>query len=216
MRTCYVNTTIYNKLFGVMQWDNVLALRTCLETGGRIGDVLKLKSCNLKGRTLTYTAEKTGKECRKVISQELANRLRRNEVNGFFFIGRFGTKPRTRQAVWKDVKKACRTMGIRENVAPHSARKTYAVSLLKESGLAKVQEELQHDRMETTMIYAFSDLLNGRSLGNDAAGQAKPDTASTEAQAEAPTINVTVPDEALWKIGDYIVEKIEHLFRLYN
>lgn len=210
MRTCYVNTTIYNRLYGVMQWENVLALRTCLETGGRIGDILALKLSNLDGRTLTYTAQKTGKPCRKVISQELANRLRKNAENGFLFIGRFGNKPRTRQAVWKDVKKACKTIGIRENVAPHSARKTYAVSLLKESGLAKVQEELQHDRMETTMLYAFSDLLNGRDggLGHGCIPAAMPE--------HEQVINAVITDEQMWKLGDYLCERIEQMFRLYN
>ena len=49
-------------------------------------------------------------------------------------------------------------MNVPLNVSPHSARKTYAVELRKEEGLAAVQSELQHNNMSTTMLYAFADL----------------------------------------------------------
>lgn len=77
----------------------------------------------------------------------------------FIFPGRFGDKPRTRQAVWKDVKKASKALKINENLSPHSARKTYAVEEFHEKGFKEVQKELQHDRAETTMLYAYSDIL---------------------------------------------------------
>lgn len=162
MRTDYLNPKLYNKLYAVMTYSNVLALRVSLETGLRIDDVLSLKPEQLKGRTLRGEAEKTDKPYKKVISADLAKRLR--SVQGKYFIFPHRTKKkehRTRQAVWKNLKKACRLQGIELNIAPHSARKTYAVELFHDSGIEKVQKELQHDRMSTTMIYAFADILGG-------------------------------------------------------
>ena len=52
-------------------------------------------------------------------------------------------------------------MGVQLNAAPHSARKTYAVQTFHDSGLESTMKELQHDRLSTTMLYAFSDMLQG-------------------------------------------------------
>lgn len=150
-----------------MQYENVLALRVSLETGLRIGDVLKIKPCDLQGFTIKYTAEKTGKVGKKVLSADLANRLKRISGKHWIFAGRDPQKHRTRQAVFKDLKKACKECGINGNIAPHSARKTYAVELFHDSGINAVQRELQHDRVDTTMLYAFADVLNGGNNSRD-------------------------------------------------
>jgi integrase len=160
MKTDYIKPSIYKKIYQVMEYENALALRVSLETGLRIGDVLSLTPANLVGNTIKYTAQKTGKPGKKVISSELSKRLRQISSKKFIFPGRFGDKPRTRQTVWKDVKKATKHLKITDNVGCHSARKTYAVDLFHEKGLPEVQKELQHDRMDTTMIYAFSDMLS--------------------------------------------------------
>lgn len=159
-RTHYLSPKLYNKLYAVMQYENALALRTSLETGWRIDDVLHLRTSDLKGRTLSCVAMKTDKADKKVISADLAKRLKQIAAHGRFFDGRFGDKPRTRQAVWRDVKKAAKRLEIDGNIAPHSARKTYAVEDFKAHGLKKVQEDLQHDRVSTTLVYAFADLID--------------------------------------------------------
>lgn len=125
----------------------------------RVGDVVSLKPEQLIKRTIVYTAEKTGKPDKKSISHDLAERLKRISGKKWIFQGRDPEKHRTRQAVWKDIKKACRTLGISENVSPHSARKTYGVEIFHEKGLQATQRALQHDNAGTTMIYAFADLL---------------------------------------------------------
>lgn len=158
----YIKPSIYKKIYNVLQYENALALRTSLETGMRIGDVLSLEKNQLKGRTLFFTAQKTGKKDKKVISADLAKRLQQVAGKKFIFTGRYGKKPRCRQTVWKDVKKASKQLGITENVGCHSARKTYAVELYHNEGLPTVQKELQHDRIETTMLYAFSDMLTDK------------------------------------------------------
>lgn len=164
MRTDYLNPQVYNRLYAVMTYENVLALRIALETGLRIDDVLSLKAFQLSGRTLRGVEEKTGKAFKKVISSDLASRLKniRTNVHGYFFPHRLDpSKHRTRQAVWSNMKKAARVLGLPMNVAPHSARKTYAVELFSDRGLAEAQKALNHDRLSTTMIYAFSNMLHG-------------------------------------------------------
>lgn len=160
MRTDYINREQYNKLYLRMSYENALALRTSLETGMRIGDVLALCVEDLNGRTITYTAQKTNKKGKAVISTDLANRLKKIAGKKYIFEGRFGNKPRTRQAVWRDVKRASEGL-FAENVAPHSARKTFAVEDFQEHGLPHTQKALQHDRADTTILYAFADSLTG-------------------------------------------------------
>ena len=160
MRTDYLNPQLYNRLYSVMTYENVLALRISLETGLRIDDVLSLRCDQLSGRTIKGVAEKTGKPFKKVISADLAKRLRQLGRSGYIFPHR--TKPgehRTRQAVWANMKKAADVMGVQLNAAPHSARKTYAVEVFRDRGLDAAQKELQHDRVSTTMLYAFSNMI---------------------------------------------------------
>lgn len=168
MKSDYLKPTTYNELYRVMQRDNVLAIRVAVETGLRIDDVLRLKWENFgKSTQFTYLAKKTGKKGVKKLSKQLKNELYSRNVHNsaYVFPGRKRGTHRTRQAVWKDIKKAADLMGVPLNVSPHSARKTYAVELRKERGLADVQKELQHSDMTTTMLYAFSDMARGGKRG---------------------------------------------------
>ena len=152
------NIFIYKKIYMVMQYENALALRVSLETGLRIGDVLRLRPQDIEGRTITVTAQKTGKECSKVLSADLCKRLSQISGKEWVFEGRFGDKPRTRSAVWNN------------------------------EGLPEVQKELQHDRADTTMLYAFSDML----LSDNS------DSASDDELAE--------------RIADKVMQKLEQKF----
>ncbi len=164
MKSMYINPKLYNKVYCYMTFENVIALRVSLETGMRIDDVLRLRASNLNGRKITFIAQKTGKQGKKVISQNLCSMLktllRTDKDNEYFFKHRIDKgKHRTRQAVWKNLKSACKAVGIDCNFTPHSARKTYSVEYFRDNGLPATQEALQHDNANTTMIYAFSDLL---------------------------------------------------------
>jgi len=158
MRSDYVKSDILRLLYNSMQYENGLALRVCVETGLRIGDVLALPANALKGQKLTYTASKTKKTGVKTISADLAARLRGISGREHLFEGRRGGT-RTRQAVYMDLKKACKALGITGQISPHSARKTYAVEKFREHGLEYVRKELQHNDQTTTMLYALSDVL---------------------------------------------------------
>ena len=167
MKSMYLTPNLYNKLYSYMTYDNVLALRVALETGMRIDDVLSLRAENLKGNTISYIMEKNGKEDRKIISSGLKNQLikqlrnKRNKREYFFKHRTKRGKHRTRQAVWKNLKQACKKAGISDNITPHSARKTYGAEYFKQNGLEETQKALKHDNVNTTIIYAFSDVLTG-------------------------------------------------------
>lgn len=167
MRTDYIESELYNKMYVLMQYENALALRVSLETGMRIDDVLSLRPSDIEGRKVRYTAKKTGKVGRATLSADLAKRLDRIKGKHFVFVHRIDPKKhRTRQAVWKDVKKAALALHAAgylddRNVAPHSARKSFAVDDRQKFGLPHTQKALQHSDKSTTMIYAFADELIG-------------------------------------------------------
>lgn len=165
MRTDYLDKSKYSLLYSVMMYDNALALEVSLTTGMRIGDVLKIRPSDIDGRSIHYVAEKTGKDGVAVVPLVLADRLRRNGSDRWCFPHRTDRhKHRTRQAVWKDVKKAAAVLRQIEqlddrNVAPHSARKTFAVDDAAAHGVAHTQELLQHSSRSVTEIYTESKRL---------------------------------------------------------
>ncbi len=175
MRSDYLKPELYGVLEKVMQRENVLAMRVAVETGLRIDDVLSMRWSDFKrGGRFEYVAKKTGKRGTKTISRALKSELFARKADGeYVFPGRKRGRHRTRQAVWKDMVQACNKMGITQNGTPHSARKTYAVQLRKEEGLAAVQRELQHTSSTTTMIYAFADLARAANASYDPAAFAE-------------------------------------------
>lgn len=163
-------------ILSAMKKDNAFALRLSLATGLRISDVLALKPQQAANRGGTWyietTAQKTGKPVCAPVSEALAKGFtRRNGCRWVFPSPKDCHKHRTRQAVWADVKAACKRLGIAENVTPHSARKIFAVGEFKKRGLQTVQDELQHDRVTTTLLYAFADVLTKHGGENDAKNQ---------------------------------------------
>jgi len=162
-RSEYLPPECWEKIYSVMQRHNVNAMRVSLETGMRIDDVLSLRTAQIKSaqkhkNMLEYTAKKTGKTGKTKLSTGLLRELLICAGETWVFPGRTGAKHRTRQTVYKDVKKATKLLGVQGQVSPHSARKTFAVELRKKSGIAEVQKALQHTNAETTNLYAFADV----------------------------------------------------------
>ena len=148
---------------------NRLAVEVSLATGLRISDVLGIKVeavRNGKGR-FTVRELKTGKTRRVTLSGELLERCLSLSGRVYVFEHRLDWKrPRTRQSVWKDVKRVARLFRVKCNLAPHTARKTYAVGLYKRSGdLARVQRLLNHSSEAVTVLYALADELTARRMG---------------------------------------------------
>jgi len=141
---------------------NRVVMRVALHTGLRISDVLSLKKSDIdKGLQFWITESKTGKRKRVALTAELLQDVR--SVCGRYWVFECRTdtkKHRSRQAVWRDVKRAEKALRLPQNIGTHSARKVYAVRLLEEYGsIPKVQKALNHDRDSTTMIYAMADVL---------------------------------------------------------
>lgn len=164
----YINPEQFKFILDLMQKDNANAVRVCLITGLRIGDVLALKRENLSSDGTIYTiCDKTDKPFVGEIPIKLAREiLWRAGESEFLFPSpspRSRGKPRTRQAVWRDIKRAAKICAVPRNVTPHSARKIYAVDKFHKEGLQAAQISLQHDRLETTLLYAYSDQIAAES-----------------------------------------------------
>lgn len=143
--------------------ENRLACEISLATGLRINDVLALKPSQVRKQRFTLREEKTGKTRFIRLPKELVNRALACSGQHYIFEGRLnGRQHRTRQAVFKDLKKACRNFGIKENLTPHSLRKIYAVNEYQANGgnLKKVQKLLNHDSEAVTMLYAMANVLD--------------------------------------------------------
>lgn len=146
---------------------NRLAIVVSMNTGLRINDVLSLKTEQVRAasqRRITIKEQKTGKTRRIYFSRENYEEMLSAAGQYYIFEHRSDPKKhRTRQAVWKDIRRAAVALRLHENVTPHSARKIYAVSLYKRYGdIEKVARALKHTSTTVTMIYALADELTRR------------------------------------------------------
>lgn len=162
MRSSYAPQENVKHVLAALMPENRLALEISLATGIRISDVLNLRTEALRaseGR-ITIRELKTGKNRRIKIPNELRDRAIGMAGKIFVFEGRHDyRKPRTRQAVYKDIKRAAKVFRI--NITPHSMRKVYAVEQYRRTGkdLKRVQKLLNHENEAVTLIYALADQL---------------------------------------------------------
>lgn len=107
------------------------------------------------------TESKTGKRKQIGFDDELAAAILRQSSTFWAFPSpKDPKKHRTRQAVWKDIKRAATAFRLPQNAGTHSMRKVYAVELMRKYGsIERVRKALNHDRYTTTMIYAMADKL---------------------------------------------------------
>lgn len=166
MRTNAIKLESWAVLEKLLMPANALVVETMLQTGLRVSDVLALTSSQLrKGQRFTVWESKTGKGKRIRIGNKLYFRLLDQCGTKWVFpSARNPDKHRTRQAVWADVKRAAKALRLPENVAPHSARKSYACGEYERTrSLTAVKSKLNHANMETTLVYLL-DVLGGLSL----------------------------------------------------
>ena len=161
----YIREPCLAHILAALMPANRLAIIVSLTTGLRIGDVLALRTEDLKKDRFTIKEEKTGKSRRVRLSKELRAELMRQAGRFYVFEHRVDQyEHRTRQAVNKDLKRACELFRVKGvNVTPHSARKIYGVEQYKRTGSLKaVQELLNHSSEAVTMIYAMADEVTAR------------------------------------------------------
>ena len=160
MKTDYLLHREVEHVLAALTPVNRVIMRVCMHTGLRVGDVLALRTAQIAPR-FWVTEQKTKKRRIVGLPADLLADMRK--ISGKKYVFEHSNDPerhRTRQAVWKDVKRAARAFRLPQNVAPHSARKVYAVDLLAKYGdIAKVQRALNHSGPSVTMIYAMADQL---------------------------------------------------------
>ncbi|MGN0686327.1 MAG: tyrosine-type recombinase/integrase [Gemmiger sp.] len=172
-RSSYVEPTSLGLVLAALQPANRLVFEVMLATGLRVGDVLNIKTAQVKRQRFTVKEQKTGKSRRVLIPRELQLRILRQAGRLYAFEGRYDwRKHRTRQAVWLDCSRCARFFQHggavpKGTVSPHSARKVYAVDEYHRTGdLDAVRQKLNHDpaHVATTLLYALSDKLDSKAL----------------------------------------------------
>lgn len=159
-RTEYLLEEQVKLVLAALMPSNRLACQVSLHTGLRIGDVLALKTEDIKPR-FWVTESKTGKRKLVGLPDQLRRDLMAQAGKIYVFENRLDPeKHRTRQAVWADVKRAEKAFRLRQNIGPHSFRKDYAVYLMRKYGdIDRVKKALNHGSAATTMIYAMADAM---------------------------------------------------------
>lgn len=164
MTTEYLFERELEHVLAALMPQNQLIARVMLHTGMRLSDVLSLRSEGLS-TSGWYTEGKTGKRRRYGIPKPLLAAIQEQAGPVWAFPGRKEGTHKTRQAVWKDIKRASVAFRLPQNVGAHSMRKVYAVQLMKKYGnLDKVQHNMNHSSGSVTAIYAMADMLLERKL----------------------------------------------------
>lgn len=169
MRSDWVDPSLLDHILAALTPANELALRVSMATGLRIDDVLHIKAQQVeRGQRFTVTERKTGKKRRVYIPELLYNDMLRQSGRYYVWENRLDPRyPRTRQAVWKDLKRAAKLFRVSDslNVTPHTARKVYAVEAFAKYGrVDKVRDLLNHGDEGITALYLMSEALTARKL----------------------------------------------------
>lgn len=165
MKTDYILHKELDKVLDLLTPGNRIVMKTAIQTGLRISDVLELRRDKL-ARQFWIVERKTGKRRRVNLTESLLSEiLLQSEGSVWAFPGRKPGEHRTRQAVWRDVKRAQKAFRLPQNLGTHTARKVYAVELFDRYGdLQRVRRALNHNSIEVTVLYAMADELTRRRL----------------------------------------------------
>lgn len=159
MTTEYLLNREVGHILAALTPQNALIMETVLQTGLRISDVLELRTEQLKP-SMWVREKKTGKMHRCGLPKGLLAQVLAQAGPVWAFPGVKPGTHKTRQAVWRDVKRAAKAFRLDQNVGPHSFRKVYAVRLMEKYGdITRVQRALSHESQTVTAIYAMADVL---------------------------------------------------------
>lgn len=165
MRSDYYFKRELLHILAALMPENRLACEVSLATGLRISDVLNIRTAQLKNR-FSVVEMKTGKRKAVYLNDSLLDRLHSIAGKIYVFEGRLDPrKPRTRQAVYKDLRRVRDLMRLKVNLSPHTMRKTYAVEMFhKYRTPQKVMKLLNHSSEAVTMLYLLSEAQTERLL----------------------------------------------------
>lgn len=164
MTTEYLYQRELDRVLAALMPQNQLIVRVMLHTGMRLSDALNLRSEGLS-TSGWYMEAKTGKKRRYGLPRALYEAIMEQAGPEWAFPGRKPGTHKTRQAVWKDIKRASIAFRLPQNVGAHSMRKIYAVRLLEKYGtIERVRQNLNHSSASVTAIYAMADIILERKL----------------------------------------------------
>lgn len=142
-----------------------LPFQVAIQSGLRIGDVLKIRRRDIRSGGIRYRAEKTGKLGFAKLPEATLKALRAasgRDPDAFCFPGRKPGKHLTRQAAWSRIKRAAKQCGISlEGCSPHALRKTFGVHVYQTEGMDAARAKLQHTDVRTTEVYVLADWTTG-------------------------------------------------------
>ena len=177
LRTDAVNDDVMRGLLMALTPANRLAILVSMTTGLRIGDVLAIKTAQVQKGKFGIVEGKTGKRRQVRLSSALQQQILGTCAGKVWaFPGRLHphTQHRTRQAVYKDLRRAADLFRLPAGliVAPHSARKIYAVREYRRTcDIRHVQRLLNHSSEAVTMLYAMADQITARHLTDKQQGK---------------------------------------------
>lgn len=164
MRSEWVSKGEVEHILAALSPQNRLACEISMITGFRINDVLALKPEQVKKQRFSIKEQKTGKTRTVRLPKEIVDRCLACSGQHYIFEGRLnGREHRTRQAVFKDLRRVAKAFRVKENLTPHSMRKVYAVEeYAKHGDLKKVQRLLNHSSEAVTVLYAMANIIGKR------------------------------------------------------
>lgn len=170
MKAKYLSPGEIDAIFRRLSKDRRLVFSVALETGLRIGDVLKIKKRDIRqiapdAIEIAYIAQKTKKNGKCVLRGQTAQEMLflAKFRRGFLWCSNAKCGHITRQTAWNWFKEAAKDAGIDvHGVSPHALRKSFAVKLRHEQGMEAAKAALQHADNATTAIYAFADVYAGK------------------------------------------------------
>ena len=128
-----------------------------INTGLRVGDLLKLKTSDVKKKKKIVIQEGKTKKPRTIKLDNIYNEIQAyaNTVESdWLFPSRKGDKPITTTQAYRQLNKAAEMADITEGVGTHTMRKTFGYWFYKQTkDVAKLQAILNHSHPQITLTY---------------------------------------------------------------
>ncbi|PEC59303.1 tyrosine-type recombinase/integrase [Bacillus wiedmannii] len=128
-----------------------------INTGLRVGDLLKLKTSDVKRKKKIVIQEGKTKKPRTIKLDNIYNEVQAyaNTVNSeWLFPSRKGDKPITTTQAYRQLNKAAEMADIIEGIGTHTMRKTFGYWFYKQyKDVAKLQAILNHSHPQITLTY---------------------------------------------------------------
>jgi integrase len=133
--------------------DAQLLIALCFYTGRRIGDVVSLRSSDIKDNRISFIEGKTGKPASIAINPELMKLLVKRLDREYIFPSRVKGNHITKQWANRLIKKS-----LGDAVSSHALRKTVATFLYDQTkDVLLVMNFLNHSSPSTTLAYIGVD-----------------------------------------------------------